>query len=98
MASKEADIQLAILSIQPYQIQGNRPAAAVYDVPETTLRRRRAGIPARRDFQPNLRILSQREEEVIFRHILDLDTRGFAPTYAVVRVIADSLLTARGAG
>jgi hypothetical protein len=74
MASKEADIQLAIFSIQSKQIQGNRPAAAVYDVPETTLRRRRAGIPARRDCQPNSRKLSQREEEeAIVRHILNLD-------------------------
>ena len=98
MVFKEADIQLAISSIQSKQIQGNRPAAAVYDVPETTLRRRRAGIPARRDCQPNSRKLSQREEEVIVRYILDLDTRGFAPTYAAVRVMADSLLAARGAG
>jgi hypothetical protein len=97
MASKEADIQLAIFSIQSKQIQGNRPAAAVYDVPETTLRRRRAGIPARRDCQPNSRKLSQREEEAIVRYIINLDTRGFAPMYAAVRIMADSLLVARGA-
>jgi hypothetical protein len=49
MVSKEADIQLAISSIKLNLIRGNRPAAAVYDVPETTLRRRRAGKPAQRD-------------------------------------------------
>jgi hypothetical protein len=35
---------------------------------------------------------------VIIRYILDLDIRGFAPTYAAVRDMADKLLAARGAG
>jgi hypothetical protein len=35
---------------------------------------------------------------VIVSHILDLDLRGFAPTYAAVRDMADKLLAARGAG
>ena len=46
LSSNEANIQLAISSINARQIQGNRPAAAVYNVAETTLRRRRAGKPA----------------------------------------------------
>jgi hypothetical protein len=98
MASKEADIQLAILSINSQQVQGNRPAAAIYNVPETTLRRRRAGKPARRDCLPNSRKLTQLEEEVIVNYILNLDQRGFAPTYAAVRDMADKLLAARDAG
>jgi hypothetical protein len=98
LLSNEADVQLAILSINAQQIQGNRPAAAIYNVAEATLRRRRAGIPARRDCQPNSRKLTEREEQVIIRYILDLDTRGFAPTYEAVRDMADKLLAARGAG
>jgi hypothetical protein len=35
---------------------------------------------------------------VIIRYILDLDTRGFAPTYAAIRDMADKLLAARSAG
>jgi hypothetical protein len=35
---------------------------------------------------------------VIVTHILDLDSRGFAPTYEAVRDMADKLLAARGAG
>ena len=35
---------------------------------------------------------------MIIRYILDLDTRGFAPTYEAVRDMADKLLAARGAG
>ena len=94
----EADIQLAILSINARQIQGSRPAATAYKVAETTLRRRRAGVPARCDCQPNSKKLTQLEEEVIVGHILDLDQRGFAPTYAAIRDMADKLLAARSAG
>ena len=53
---------------------------------------------ARRDCQPNSKKLTQLEEEVIVKYILDLDLRGFAPTYAAVRDMADKLLAARGAG
>ncbi|KAK1916404.1 MFS-type transporter clz9 [Pyrenophora teres f. teres] len=63
-----------------------------------TLTRRRAGKPARRDCQPNSGKLTQIEEEVIANHILSLDQREFAPTYAAVRDMADKLLAARGAG
>jgi hypothetical protein len=98
LLSNEADIQLAILSINANQIQGNRPAATAYSVAEATLRRRRAGMPARRDCQPNSKKLTQLEEEVIVSYILDLDQRGFSPTYAAVRDMADKLLAARGAG
>ena len=62
------------------------------------MRDRRAGKPARRDCQPNSKKLTQLEEEVIIRYILDLDSRGFAPTYAAVRDMADKLLAVRGAG
>ena len=73
LSSNEADIQLAISSINARQIQGNCPAAAVYNVAEATLRRRRAGKPAWRNCQPNLKKLTKLEEEVIARYILDLD-------------------------
>ena len=35
---------------------------------------------------------------MIVKYILNLDLRGFAPTYAAVRDIANSLLAARSAG
>ena len=96
--SNEADVQLAILAINSHQIIANRRAADVYNVPESTLRDRRAGKAARRDCQPNSKKLTQLEEEVIVKYILNLDLRGFAPTYAAVRDMANSLLAARGAG
>jgi hypothetical protein len=95
--SNKADVQLAFSSLNAGQIQSNRRAATIFNVPRTTLGDRRAGKPARRDCQPNSKKLSQQEEEVIVRYIIDLDTRGFAPTYAAVRDMADKLLAARGA-
>jgi hypothetical protein len=94
----EADIQLAILSINKRQFAANQRAAAVYSVPKATLRYRRAGWPAQRDCQPNSKKLTKQEEEVIVSYILNLNARGFAPTYAAVRDMADKLLAARSAG
>jgi hypothetical protein len=37
------------------------------------------------------------EEEVIINYIIKLDLRGFAPTYAAIRNIANRLLAARSA-
>jgi hypothetical protein len=97
LRSSEADIQLTLSSLNRNQIQTVRAAARTFSVPRTTLRERRAGKPAQRDCQPNSRKLTQ-EEEVIVSYILDLDQRGFAPTYAAVRDMADKLLAARGGG
>jgi hypothetical protein len=97
-ASNEADVHLAISSINSCQTPSNRSAAIIYSVSERTIRRRRAGRPARRDCQPNSKKLTLREEEVIISYILNLDQRGFAPTYAAVRDMADKLLAARSAG
>jgi hypothetical protein len=97
-ASNEADIQLAIEAIRAKQIQSENRAALAYNIPRMTMHDRRAGKPARRDCQPNSKKLTQLEEQVIVSHILDLDLRGFAPTYAAVRDMADRLLAARGAG
>jgi hypothetical protein len=98
LRSSEADIQLAILSIDKKQIQTERAAIQIYNIPRTTLRDRRAGKPTRRDCQPNLKKLTELEEVVIVRYILDLDQRGFAPMYAAVRDIANKLLAVRKAG
>jgi hypothetical protein len=98
MPSNEAGIQLAISAIHNLQIPAVSRAAATYNVVESTLRNRRAGMPARRDCQPTSKKLTELEEEVIVRYILDLEQRGFAPTYAAVRDMADKLLAARGAG
>ncbi|USP80258.1 hypothetical protein yc1106_07532 [Curvularia clavata] len=97
-ASREANVHLAVSALKKNQIQTERRAAATFNVSRATLHRRRAGRLARRDCQPNSKKLTKLEEEVIVDHILDLDLRGFSPTYAAVRDMADRLLAARGAG
>ena len=97
LLSNEADIFLAISAINQNQILSKRRAATIFKVCRRTIDRRRAGIAARRDCEPNSKKLTKLEEEVITRHILNLDSRGFSPTLAAVRDMADKLLAERGA-
>ena len=98
MPYNKGDILLAISSIDAAQIPSARRATAIFNVPKATLRDRRARKPTRRNCKPNLKKLTKLEEEVIIRHILDLDTRGFAPTLGAVQDMADKLLAKRSAG
>jgi hypothetical protein len=66
-----------------------RRAAAIYNVPQSTL-------GTRRDIHPNSSKLVEHEEETIVQYIRKLNARGFAPTLSYVREMADQLLAARG--
>ena len=70
----------------------------MYNVPRLTLHSRRAGIATRRDYEPKLKKLTKLKEEVIVRHILKLNLRGFAPTLDTVQGIADKLLAKHSTG
>ena len=72
-----------------------RRAAAVYKVPEATLRDRIAGKPARIDCQSNSKKFTKLEEEVVVGHVLDLALRGFPASLEYVRYMAGEL-SARG--
>lgn len=67
-------------------------------MPENTLRRRMAGVKAQRDCRPNSKKLTEREEEDLTRHLLDLDSRGFGPSLQEVAAMANHLLASRGGG
>ena len=58
LPQNEADIQLAISAINATQILHVRRAASAFNVPESTLRDRRARKPAQRDCWPNLKKLT----------------------------------------
>ena len=94
----EADILLAISAINQNQILSVNRATVTFNVPKTTLRDRRAGKLIQRDYKPKLKKLTKLKEEVIVGYILELDSRGFAPTLGAIRNMADKLLTARAAG
>ena len=88
-AYKETSVILALSAVKSNLISSVRQAASAYNTPRTTLSHRRAGRPARRDCQPNSKRLTKIEEEVIVAHILELDSRGFAPTLTAVRDMAN---------
>ena len=92
----EDRIILAIQALRSDALLSQRHAAAIYNVPETTLRNRRAGITSRRDIQANSSRLHKHEEEVVIQYIRKLDARGFAPTLSYVREMANQLLAKRG--
>lgn len=98
LTCKEADIILTISSIEQNQIQSIKRAVLTFNIPRSTLRDQRARITVQCNCVPNLKKLTKLEEEVIVRHILDLDLWGFAPTLNTVKDIADKLLTAHAAG
>ncbi|KFZ23570.1 hypothetical protein V502_01949, partial [Pseudogymnoascus sp. VKM F-4520 (FW-2644)] len=93
----EADLVLAVQAIQNNPKLSKRRAAKIYKVPESTLRARLSGRLSRRDTQPNSRIMTSLEEEVIVKHILDLDARAFPPRIADVEAMANSLCVTRNA-
>ena len=72
-------------------------AAKLYRVPYSTLTNRINGRPSRNNIRPNCHNLSELEEEVLIRHVLDMDERGFAPRLAGVEDMANYILESRGA-
>lgn len=95
---KESDILLAIQSIRQNPSSEIRKAARTFKVPRTTLSNRLQGIPSRRDTISKSQKLTNLEEEVIVRYILDLDLRAFPPRHSAVEDMANQLLTKRNGG
>ena len=96
LLSREDRVILAIQFIKSNPTISQRRAAAIYNVPESTLRTRRAKTTSRRDSHPNSSRLTKPEEETVVQYIRKLDARGFAPTLNYVREMANQLLAARG--
>ncbi|OQD75008.1 hypothetical protein PENANT_c160G06905 [Penicillium antarcticum] len=93
---QEGRILLAIDAIQKQDIRAVREAARIFEVPETTLRRRlKSSTNHAFSSAKNLK-LTEIEEESLQKWILSLDSRGAAPRPSIVREMADLLLAARG--
>jgi hypothetical protein len=93
--SKEARVILALEAIQNDRNLSLRAAAKLYNIPESTLRSRRAGILVRRDIPANLRKLTDLEEETIVQYVVELYTRVFPPRLGGIEDIANQLLYVR---
>src|SRR4051794_1964251 len=97
-ASQEGRIVLAIQAYKNRQFRSLRRAADVYNIPRTTLTNRYNGTLFQANYHPIGRKLTATKEQMIVRHILDLDSRGFAPRLCEVVDMADKILAARGGG
>jgi hypothetical protein len=97
LLSKEERIRLALQALKCPQELSVRRAAVVYKVPETTLRRRRAGTQSTRDTHPKSSALTKAEEQTLVQYIKKLDAQGLAPTLRWVEDMANQLRAARDA-
>ncbi|KAK7928782.1 hypothetical protein PG985_005780 [Apiospora marii] len=96
--NKEDGLNLALQALQKDPKLRVRKAAAIYHVPESTLRSRRRGIQPQSEISANSRKLTNLEEEAIINYSVDLDTRSFPPRLSGVEDMANRLLGARDAG
>jgi len=94
---QEGRLLLSIRAIDLFQLQSVRQAAATFNVPKSTLYRRRAGIPSRRDCEANSKKLNKMEESALIQYILDLDSRGYSPNLNALRDFANILCAERDA-
>ena len=78
LLSKEERIRLALQALKCLQELSVRRAAIVYKVPETTLRRRRAGTQSTRDTHPKSLALTKAEEQTLVQYIKKLNAQGLA--------------------
>jgi hypothetical protein len=97
-SSNERQIQTALQALKQDATLSQRRAAAIYNVAQSTLSRRRAGQTPQADRWPKSRILEKTEEDVIVKHILKLVARGFPPRLTAVADMANSLRAERNMG
>jgi hypothetical protein len=93
--TQEARIILVIEAIRTSKKLSHRAAAEIYKVPESTLRDKITGRPSRLSTRPNRYNLTELEKEVVFRHILDINSRRFAPRLAGMEDITNYILESR---
>ena len=91
----EARILLALEAYQNDPELSLRRAAKLYQVNFTTLLRRHNGVQSRANTISKSRKLSNLEEEIVIKYILDLNSRGFPPRLRGVEEMANRLLADR---
>ncbi|KFY32099.1 hypothetical protein V493_00495 [Pseudogymnoascus sp. VKM F-4281 (FW-2241)] len=93
----EARLVLALEAMNNNRKLSLRATAKIYNVSRTILTQRRDRRTARCDTIPNLRKLTELEEEAIVQYITELATRSFPPRLSSVEDMANQLLQARDA-
>ena len=95
LAQKEGRIALAMQALKQSHISNIHAAAQMYDISNSTLRRRVKGIDARRDSIPVNRKLTTTEELTLTEWILSMDQRGLPLRTQSIRQMANLLLQKR---
>ena len=95
-SSTECRVTLALQALKKDPKLSVRQAAKIYAVSDRTLRQR-DGTRSRRDVSANLRILTDLEEDVLRKRLIDLDERGFQAWLSDVQEMADRLRMDRNA-
>ena len=85
-SSQNHSILLAIQAVTRNKTLSRRKAAAIYNVPESSLCDRMNGRTSRRDCHRNLRKWMDTEESAVVRYMLDLDARGFSPDWSGLKI------------
>ena len=94
---KESRMVLALEALKKDPKLSVRKAATLYKIPKSSLRARRAGKQPRHEIPTNLRKLTNLEEKVLLKRVLNLSTQGFQPQLSNIREIANHLRTIRDA-
>ena len=90
--SNENQLNLALQAMQQDTFLSIRHAASIYTVNHITLSWRKHGTPSRHDCKPNMRNLTDLEEDTIVHKILELDAQRFLPRFCDVGNMANKLL------
>ena len=93
--NNEARILLALQAYKNDPELSLRRAAKLYQVNFTTLLRRHNGVQSRANTIPKPRKLSNLEEEIVIKYILDLNLRGFPPRLRGVEEMTSRLVANR---
>ena len=94
--TNEARIITAIKAIRTSKQLSCRAAAKIYKVPESTLHDRMISWTFISERRPGASKLTELEEDIIVRNILDIDSGGFATWLAGVEDMANLILNSRG--
>jgi hypothetical protein len=94
--SKEAHIILTIKALRENPKLKCKVVARSFRVPESTLHSRINGHLTLSERRLAMQKMTDLEEQVILKRILDLDSRGFAPQIAGVEDMANFILKSQG--
>ena len=93
--NNEAKILLALQAYKNDPKLSLRRAPKLFQLSHTTLLCRHNGVQTRDNTIPKSRKLSNLEEEIVTKYILDLNLRGFPPRLRGVEEMANRLLADR---